>query len=112
MAENINHAAQCAGRILTVNTGSSSLKVAVYESTRGETRVLSGTIERIGGSGGRFRIADARGQTLIDEARDFREHGAALETIEAWLSSHHPDLKIDAVGHRLVHGGSRYREPQ
>ena len=47
--------------ILTINTGSSSLKVALYEAGPEETRILSGEIERIGVPGGRFRLTDARG---------------------------------------------------
>ena len=43
---------QTARRILTINTGSSSLKVALYEAGREETRILSGEVERIGVPGG------------------------------------------------------------
>ena len=39
---------QTVERILTINTGSSSLKIALYEMGSGETRTLSGEVERIG----------------------------------------------------------------
>ena len=39
---------QTVKRILTINTGSSSLKIALFEMGRGETRILSGEVERIG----------------------------------------------------------------
>ncbi len=42
---------QTVQRILTVNTGSSSLKLAVYELELAETRILSGIVERIGALG-------------------------------------------------------------
>ena len=50
---------QTVQRILTINTGSSNLKVALYEMGRGETRVLSGEVERIGVPGERLHLTDA-----------------------------------------------------
>ncbi|HCB57047.1 MAG TPA: acetate/propionate family kinase [Arthrobacter bacterium] len=99
-------------RILTINTGSSSLKVALFEMGRGETRILSGEIERIGVPGGRLRLTDAHGAILIDQRGDFSDHDAALEAVLAWLRQHRPELSLDAVGHRVVHGGIHYQEPQ
>ena len=98
-------------RILTINTGSSSLKVALYEMGREATRVLTGEIERIGIPGGRLRVTDADGATLIDQGGDLADHGAALEVMLAWLRRL-PELNLIAVGHRVVHGGIHYREPQ
>ena len=53
---------QTVRQILTINTGSSSLKVALYEAGREETRILSGEVERIGVPGGvsASRTATAR----------------------------------------------------
>jgi acetate kinase len=59
---------QTARQILTLNTGSSSLKVALYEAGRKEALILWGEVERIGVPGGRFRLTDAHGATLIDRA--------------------------------------------
>ncbi len=99
-------------RILTINTGSSSLKVALFDLGRGETRIVSGEVERIGVPGGRLHVTDAGGATLIDQQNHFADHGAALEALLAWLRTHRPDPNLDAVGHRVVHGGIHYREPQ
>lgn len=92
-------------RILTINTGSSSLKVAIYEMGRGEDRSLHGEAERVGHSSARLRLWDARGATVIDQEGDFPDHAAALTVVLSWLRSHRPELKLDAVGHRVVHGG-------
>ncbi len=57
--------------LLTINTGSSSLKAALYrlrEDTT-ETPELRAEASRIGGQGGVMRLADDRGETL-DERRD------------------------------------------
>jgi acetate kinase len=101
-----------APQILTINTGSSSLKVALYDVSREPTRTLSGLVERIGGAGGRLCLTDAQGTTLFDQAGDFTDHGSALEAVLAWLRDHRPDLNLAAVGHRVVHGGPDYREPR
>ena len=97
---------QAVQRIFTINTGSSSLKVAVYEVGQEETQVLSGAVERIGVSGSRLRLTDAHRVTLVDQGGDLPDHGTALEAVLAWLGEHRPDLTCDAVGHRVVHGGS------
>ena len=59
-----------ARRLLTINTGSSSLKAALYrlrEDTT-ETPELRAEASRIGGRGGSMRLADDRGETLDEEA--------------------------------------------
>ena len=99
-------------RILTINTGSSSLKVALYKAGREEARIFSLEIERIGVHGGRFRLTDARGATLIEQEGDLPDHGAALEAVLAGLRRDRPNLSPDAVGHRVVHGGTQCIEPQ
>src|SRR6185437_7524044 len=103
---------QTVQRILTINTGSSSLKVALFEIGRGETRILSGEIERIGVPEGHVHVTDANGATLIDQRNHLADHGAALEALLAWLRADRPDLNPSAVGHRVVHGGIHYQEPQ
>jgi acetate kinase len=100
-------------RILTINTGSSSLKVALFEMGLGEIRILSGEVERIGAPEGRLRLTDAHGVILMDQRSDPADHGAAVEAVLAWLRQHRPELAaFDAVGHRVVHGGIHYQEPQ
>ena len=99
-------------QILTINTGSSSLKVALYEVDREATCLLLSEVTRIGIAGSRFRMTDARGVTLVDQGGSFPDHGAALETVLAWLKSNRPNLSLTAAGHRVVHGGPHYSEPQ
>jgi acetate kinase len=98
-------------RILTINSGSSSLKYSLYHVGQAETRLLSGETERIGLRGGRFRVQDAAGQTLIEQHAEFPDHEAALKLLLDWLQSRFPDQALDAVGHRVVHGGTKYSQP-
>ena len=99
-------------RILTINTGSSSLRADCYQVGRGETLVFSAEAERIGLPGTRLRIADANGTSLNEQQDDRLDHTAAIEAVFAWLRDHGAQRELDAVGHRVVHGGNRYSEPQ
>ena len=103
-----------AQRLLTINTGSSSLKAALYrlrEDTT-ETLELRAEASRIGGRGG-LRLADARGETLDERRDDLPDHSAALDALMSRLRDRGLDRDdLAAAGHRIVHGGDRHREPQ
>ncbi len=96
-------------RILTVNSGSSSIKFSLYRMGRQEELVSSGSVGGIGFASGFFHLKDDEGRTLIEKKLVLPDHGAALREITGWLETAGGD--IDAVGHRLVHGGSAYAEP-
>jgi acetate kinase len=98
-------------RILTINTGSSSIKAALYELDDEERLSVQALVERIGLSGGHIRVTDAGGAPLLDEQRDLPDHPAGLQVLFAWLHAHHFADGLDAIGHRVVHGGSRYSAP-
>jgi acetate kinase len=97
-------------RILTINTGSSSLKAALYDLGNEERLSIQALVERIGLSESNVRISDASGATLLEEQRDLPNHTAALLSLFTWLH-HHQARALDAIGHRVVHGGSRYNAP-
>src|ERR671929_1626927 len=103
-------------RLLTINTGSSSLKAAVYRLREGatETPELRAEASRIGGQGGGMRLADGRGETLEERRDDLPDHAAALDALMSRLRDRGLDRDdlLAAVGHRIVHGGDRHREPQ
>src|SRR5829696_4848012 len=102
-------------RLLTINTGSSSLKAALYRLREGltETPELRAQASRIGGRGGGLRLTNTRGETLDERQDDLPDHAAALDALLSRLRDwglERDDLA--AVGHRIVHGGDRHREPQ
>src|ERR687889_823006 len=103
-----------AQRLLTINTGSSSLKAALYrlrEDTTG-TPEIRAEASRIGGRGG-LRLADVRGETLEECQDDLTDHITALDALMSRLRDRGLDRDdLAAVGHRIVHGGDRHREPQ
>jgi acetate kinase len=98
--------------ILTLNSGSSSLKFALFcFSAQGELRIADGGVERIGLGGGRFWIHPGAGAPLKEKSGRFADVEAALEcafeAIDQWrLPTPH------AVGHRIVHGGPDHERPE
>ncbi|HVT49850.1 MAG TPA: acetate/propionate family kinase [Vicinamibacterales bacterium] len=98
-------------RILTINAGSSSLKAARYDMTGGERRTYALEAERIGQSGGRLRVTRAAGETLLDRRQALPDHAAALRAFVAWTEREGVPPP-DAIGHRIVHGGRRHRDPE
>lgn len=98
--------------ILTINSGSSSLKFAHYDMGKVETRRWAGSIERIGLEGSTFEVGDGGGAAPVKRRLDLPDYPAALRALFSWLQEDTPGQEVDAVGHRIVHGGPHHREPQ
>ena len=98
--------------ILTINTGSSSLKGALYRLDAAEELVLAMSVERIGKSGSRLQIRDVSGSILLDRTEDAPDHAVALRAVLTWMRHAGYAGQVAAVGHRVVHGGRSYREPE
>ena len=82
--------------VLVINSGSSSLKYQLRDvdaSEPGSAVLTEGVVERIGFDGGPA------------------DHAQALGEVDAALAEVLGDRSIDAVGHRVVHGGERFAEP-
>ena len=104
--------------VLVLNVGSSTVKFQLIrtdqeriEQDRDET-LAKGTVERIGGEAVLSLWSAANGDTRTTASiRDLR---AAIDWILKWLASDAsgPDItslgQIEAVGHRVVHGGERF----
>jgi acetate kinase len=99
-------------RLLTLNLGSSSLKAALYEMGPAEQVAAVAHAERIRRAGSRLRLADADGAALLDQPGDLPDFDAAVRALFAALAQQGLDAGLAAVGHRVVHGGSQYREPR
>jgi acetate kinase len=96
-------------RVLTVNTGSSSAKLAVYAVGDDERLLLSGLATRLGLPGGSLEVLRPDGSEPIDRAAS-GSHGDALARFLD-LVGEEAGGTLDAAGHRVVHGGSRYAAP-
>jgi acetate kinase len=90
------------GRILTLNAGSSSVKLAVYECGANLTCALKGHLSGTGTSKARFSWT--RGAESGERVVDASAPGAAETLVLGWLDEHGVLESIDGVGHRVVHG--------
>jgi acetate kinase len=98
--------------ILTINGGSSSIKFALFEVGETLRRILSGSIERIGLPEPTFRVKG------LDPADNFArpvtasDHTVAVDALMDWITERCGREGLTAVGHRVVHGGPKYSQPQ
>lgn len=90
--------------VLVLNSGSSSIKFAVYEAGGAEPcRLYEGAVDGIGTEQGRFWIKDANGAKLIDQSPALPNRSVAFKLIADNLhSGQFPRPK--AIGHRMVCG--------
>lgn len=105
MATDVKH-------ILTINSGSSSLKLAIFQGGADVRQVWSGSVESIGASRSDMRAFDADGTLITSQQPQVATQREALELLLASLGERASDSAIDAIGHRLVHGGRTFSQPQ
>lgn len=98
--------------ILTINAGSSSLKFALFRAGREPARELAGKFERIGLKGGRLSFSEPATHQREEQTFEAANHIACVQKLEEVLRRKAEVNEICAVGHRVVHGGPRYHEPQ
>ena len=101
--------------LLTLNVGSSSIKFALFAADVNVPRTpeLGGQIDGIGARP-HLRARDKAGHELDDVDLPLDQtaaHRSALAFLLEWLHDHQSSLRIAAVGHRVVHGGTRYSQP-
>ena len=96
--------------ILVINSGSSSIKFQLIQMP--ETRVLaSGVVERIGIENGSISYKTETAD--FSEKVDFKDHAEGLQKVANLLMSAEIGViknaaEVDAVGHRVVHGGKQF----
>lgn len=101
------------GAFLTLNAGSSSIKFALFERT-GLVLRLTGQLDAIGQST-TFKAMDEVAQQPLAHQWPPGEtplsHAQALRWLIDWLNGRLAGLKIEAIGHRVVHGGTFFDRP-
>ena len=100
--------------ILTINGGSSSIKFALLSVDpveRSPVMKLTGRIERIGGAGSAFSVKGNDESENFTRPVNAGDHASAVQMLMDWIEAHQRSGLI-AVGHRLVHGGPKYYQPQ
>ncbi|WAK00602.1 acetate/propionate family kinase [Methylobacter sp. YRD-M1] len=93
--------------IIVINAGSSSIKFAIFaaDGSRYPAVLYRGQISGIGNGEAQFTVqGDSHSLPIHD-------HQGALRVLLDWLDAHDDDLRVLAIGHRIVHGGSHHIRP-
>lgn len=98
------------GEILVVNSGSSSIRLAVFDG-EARLRVWSARFDGVGAPGGRLVVEGEAGHASSHDAVA-GDHAAALDIALAAATERVQDVPWRGVGHRLVHGGSKFSAPR
>jgi len=98
--------------VLVLNSGSSTIKYKLFDQSRDYSLLTGGSAERIG-LDDTFLRHQKHGQQDEKIIRPLADHRAALKAIFEILRDDVPaslksEADIDAVGHRIVHGGSEF----
>lgn len=98
--------------VLVLNSGSSSIKFGIYETSGNQrTKLIEGAVDGIGTDLGKFWIKDAEGKKLVDETPALPTRAVAFGLVtDALLSGKFPAPA--AIGHRMVSGGPTVLENQ
>ena len=99
-------------RILTINGGSSSIKFALFEAGDSLRRILEGGIERIGQPEATLRMKGLNETDHFSRSVAALDHPAAVDVLMDAIEDRSEPGSLAAVGHRVVHGGPNYSEPQ
>lgn len=97
--------------VLTLNAGSSSVKWALFRTGSPPVRLAAGKLERIGLRDGMLTVTDVATGRSDRRTIQVTDHAAAVRVLVDQLAQSAQGSAIQAVGHRVVHGGSRYADP-
>src|SRR6266487_1846041 len=98
--------------ILTINSGSSTLRFALFQTAPNLTRVLAGKFERIGLPDSRYSATDFVANQKQEAAVEMPSHTACISLLGKLVAPKLGTSPPTAIGHRVVHGGPRFRDPQ
>jgi len=99
-------------RILTINGGSSSIKFALFEARGALRQILGGELERIGTPQASLGVKGTNPSDNFSRPVAAANHSAAADALTRWIEEHSGRDALAAVGHRVVHGGPNYSQPQ
>lgn len=101
-----------ADAVLVLNAGSSSIKFSAFELAGAElSPLVKGQVEGLS-TAPRFVARDASGNTVAEKRWDAGTrlgHDQALQHLAEFLRGHRGTHELIAVGHRVTHGGLKYR---
>ncbi len=99
-------------KILVINSGSSSIKFELFDMPA-ENRLARGILQRIGEPGSQLTCSIGEVRTRLDQPIATHEQGLGLIVeilTDPARGGIDDDARIDAIGHRVVHGGESFSE--
>lgn len=98
--------------ILAINAGSSTIKFALFPAGPAPQRVFEGCVEGIGSVSGCFSASGPAAEDTFARHFGIPERFNAAHVLMDWLGERVEPAALTAIGHRVVHGGPSYWEPQ
>lgn len=100
-------------KILVINCGSSSIKYKLFDMSTKEV-MAQGGVEKIGIPGSFLKYTNKKGEKAIIE-KDMPDHSDGIQLIFSILTDPQEGCikslnEVDAVGHRILHGGDKFTE--
>ena len=96
---------------LVLNSGSSSIKFALFKASEPPRRLLDGKVDRIGLTGTNLVVNDPKNALHDTRTIDASDHRTAVEFLLDWFETQTLFESVSAVGHRIVHG-MKHIEPE
>src|SRR3989442_137573 len=97
--------------VLTINSGSSSLRFALFNASESLPQILIGKFDRIGLPDAKLTFTDVLANQSNERMVDAPDHVACVPLLVELLEKKIGVESVGAIGHRVVHGGPRYRDP-
>ena len=97
--------------VLAINSGSSSLRFALFNALESLPQILIGKFERIGLPDARLSFTDSLAKQSDERMIAAPNHVACVPLLVELLDKTTGVNAVSAIGHRVVHGGPRYRDP-
>ena len=97
--------------VLAINSGSSSLRFALFKVGKSLPQILNGKFDRIGFPDAKLSFTDVHANKSEECTFDASDHVACVPLLVELLEKRNRASAVSAIGHRVVHGGPRYRQP-
>ena len=98
--------------ILILNGGSSSIKFALFVLNPNLRIKMKGQIERIGTPDAMLSTQEGEREAQVTRPVAAADYASAVKLLIGWIDEKDIDDTLIAVGHRIVHGGANFHEPQ
>jgi acetate kinase len=95
--------------ILTLNAGSSSIKFSVYSAGEAPAELAGGQVENLGSDHAVLTLKWQGEKTLSEIGK--ADHDVGVQAILTALAPVLDGAEVAGVGHRIVHGGTRFEAP-